>query len=65
MAKKAKSVKARNRKERRELAEMLVEQFRLSAGRADAIARRYGPSKERCIAAAETLLRIKSLGLGA
>lgn len=62
--KKAKSAKAKYREERRQLADLLVEQFNISPKRADAIAKRYGPSKERCIAAAETLRRIKSLGLG-
>jgi hypothetical protein len=62
--KKAKSAKARYREERRQLTELLVERFNISAERADAIAKRYGPSPERCIVAAETLLRIKSLGVG-
>jgi hypothetical protein len=62
--KNAKGAKARYREERRQLADLLVERFRISPERADAIAKRYGPSQERCIAAAEMLLRIKSLGLG-
>jgi hypothetical protein len=56
--------KARHRKQRRELVELLVAEFEISPERADAIARRYGPSRWRCIAAAETLRRLKSLGLG-
>jgi hypothetical protein len=62
--KKVNSAKAKYREERRELVELLIAQFPISTKRADAIARRYGPSEERCKAAAETLLRIKSLGLG-
>jgi hypothetical protein len=57
-------VKAKNRKERRQLVELLIARFPVSAERADAIAKHYGPSEERCIAAAEALVRIKSLGLG-
>jgi hypothetical protein len=59
-----KSAKAKYREERRQLVELLIAQFPISPKRADAIAKRYGPSEERCRAAAETLLRIKSLGLG-
>jgi hypothetical protein len=64
--KKASSAKAKYREERRQLVELLIARFpTLSTERADAIAKRYGPSKERCIAAAETLRRIKALGVGA
>jgi len=57
--------KTKRREQRRLLVEFLVEQFDVSHERAKAIAKRYGPSKERCMAAAETLRRIKALGLGA
>jgi hypothetical protein len=63
--KKAKSATAKYREERRQLVELLVARFpTISTERADAIVRRYGPSEGRCIAAAETLQRIKALGLG-
>ena len=59
--KKAKSAKARYREERRQLVALLVSKFPITAERANAIAKRYGPSEVRCIAAAEALLRIKSM----
>jgi hypothetical protein len=52
--------KAKKREGRREL-ELLVTEFRLPTDKADAIARRYGPSRERGVSAAATLCRIKSL----
>ena len=59
-----KNAKAKYRKERRQLVDLLVAEFPISPDRADAIAKRYGPSKERCLAAASALFRIKSLGVG-
>ena len=53
--------KAKKREGRRELIELLVTEFRLPTDKAEAIARRYGPSRERCVSAAATLCRIKSL----
>jgi hypothetical protein len=53
--------KAKHRKERRQLVEHLVAQFHLSSQRANAIAKRYGPSEGRCAAAAAVLCRLRAL----
>jgi hypothetical protein len=53
--------KHKHRKERRQLIGQLVLQYQISAERARAIAKRYGPSEDRCVAAAEALCRLKSL----
>jgi hypothetical protein len=61
MPKKRKAGKRASKEQRQLLASALAEECGIPATRAQAIVKRYGPSQERCAAAAAAYIRIRSL----